>query len=134
MSNSARNGKKKFGGKWRFSAVPTFKTKKYVCVIKKLNVVRNVSVQTPPPFVIPKEIIRFSIISIDKIVKFFHLTFQIFYYSTKSVQCKCWGNFFQKKISWSQIIQKFIIQQQMVKNSAQDSGFWRFGRRFFAVP
>ena len=32
--------KKKFGGKWRFSAGaagPTSKTKKYVCVIIKLN-------------------------------------------------------------------------------------------------
>ncbi len=40
----------------------------------------------------------------------------ILYDSTKkitSVQCKCQGNFLRKKISWAQIIQKFIIQREM---------------------
>ncbi len=41
LYNSARNGKtKNFGGKWLFlagAAVKTAKTKKYVCVIIKLN-------------------------------------------------------------------------------------------------
>ena len=41
-----------------------------------------------------------------------------------TVQCKCLGKFFEKKISWGQIIQKCIIQREMAKNnSSADGGF-----------
>ena len=59
----------------------------------------------------------------------FHLTlviFQIFYYSTKKItsfQCKC-KVIFWKKISWSQMIQKCIIQREMAKKNF--GGWWRF--------
>ena len=56
--------------------------------------------------------------------------FEIFQVSNSKIR-----HFFGKKITWSQMIQKCPIQQEMAKkNSAAVGGFRRFRRRFFKVP